>query len=559
MLEKKNIRIWLTIAKKEFRIFTFRFQKNRKRFLIFIIGFLIFWGIYFGPIVLNSIIPSIFKVFGSEYIRDYFLNILGSFFFIIFLVNFLVPIYDFNRKAEIDMREIYLSSPIKIRDVVMADFLWRIPFYLMIVLIVGPFFISILGLIKEIQIIDFFFIYLNLFLLLIFSLLLGMIIMNIIKYNAFRIYKLQRNRVYFIYTFTLLIKIIVYSLQFLVLFLSVSQDYKIYLNFLPPFWYSNIIAYVIDPTFLTISETILWITIILSVLLPIITLFIYYKSVNSSIISENTYQNSKSKFLTYNNQIFKIFSKLILNKWKILVITQLKEFFREKENIAKLFFTVAILILSGIVFFFSYPNLIQFLEDSPFNETIEITINFDQYKFLVIFLITWTGSFFYSIFNSTSSFLDSKELIFHFRKSPRGLKSLIISYIYSQFLIILIVDILITCLISLIFLFDILLILFLFLLILSNNITLLFLGVGLQCYNPLFKYEKKIVFINTYYIIILQLICLFISLNIILYFLPNSAINLDLLELIFLLHQILLIFPTIFLLFFGLRKINRFY
>ena len=96
MLEKKNIRIWLTIAKKEFRVFTFRFKKNRKRFFIFIIGFLIFWGIYFGPILLNSIIPSIFKVFGSVYISDYFLNILGSFFFIIFLVNFLVPIYQYS-------------------------------------------------------------------------------------------------------------------------------------------------------------------------------------------------------------------------------------------------------------------------------------------------------------------------------------------------------------------------------------------------------------------------------------------------------------------------------
>ncbi|MBY9006122.1 MAG: hypothetical protein KGD63_05145 [Candidatus Lokiarchaeota archaeon] len=557
MLEKKNIRIWLAIAKKEFRIFTYRFQRNRKKIFIFICILITFWGFYLGPIILNSIIPSIFKSLGAVYIKDYIIDLLGYFFFIIFLINFLVPIYDFYRRSEIDLKETYLSSPIKIKDVIMADLLWRIPFYGMMVLFLGPFFISIIGLVKEIQIIEYIVLYSCLFSLFIFSLVLGMIVINMIKYNAFKIYKLQRNSIYFIYLITFLIVLMLYILQFLVIYLTTSSDFKSYLILLPSFWFSNIIAYMIDPTIPILSETTIWISICLSISIPIITLFLYYRSVNNSIITENLTQNFNSKSFNNNNKIYSIFRSLIVKKWKILVLVQLKEYLREKENIAKLFFTLAIIILSGVAFLFSYPDLKKYLESSPFDEFITITINFNQYKFLAVFLISWTGSFFYCILNATYPFLDSKEIIFYHRKSRRGFRSLIISYIYAQILILIFIDILITIIISLIFLLDVFLILILFIFFLSNNIILLFLGIGLQCYNPLFKYEKKIIFINVYYIIIIQLISIFTSINLILLFLPNSSVNLDLLNVILFSNLFVLIIPMIILLFFGLKKINK--
>ena len=147
MINKHNIRIWIAIATKEFRVFTYRFQKHRKNIIIILSIFIMFWGFYLGPIILNSIIPNLFRNIVASYAKEYLLDLFGYFFFIIFLINILVPIYDFYRRTDIDLKETYLSSPIDIRDVIMGDFLWRIPFYGIIVLLLGPFFISILSLI----------------------------------------------------------------------------------------------------------------------------------------------------------------------------------------------------------------------------------------------------------------------------------------------------------------------------------------------------------------------------------------------------------------------------
>ena len=557
MLNRKNIKIWIAIAKKEFRIFTYRFQGKRKSLLIIIFIAVTFWGTYLGPIFLNAIIPPVFQAIGKIYAKQYFLNLIGYFFFIIFLVSFLIPIYDFYRKSEIDQKDTYLSSPIKLNDVVMAEFLWRIPFYIMMVLVLGPLFVSLLSLVKDIYIIEYLILYFCLFSLFIFSLLLGLIVINIIKYNAFKIRKIQKNYTYFMYFISFLIILILYIFQFVIIYLTNSEGNTHYLLLLPSFWFSNIIAYVVDPSSIPFFE--ISISICLSILIPLLVLSLYYKSVSTSFILEDNNESNISNSIKPNNKIYKIIEKLTVRKWKSLVIIQSKEYLRDKENIAKIFFTIATIILTGIALFFSYPDLRRYLEDSPFSDFITITINFNQYKMLVIILISWTGSFFYVNLNATYPFLNTKDIIFYHRKSPKGLKSLIISYTYSQILILLFIDIIITLVISLLFLLDLLLILFLFLFFLFSNIILLLLGIGLQCYKPLFKYEKKIVFVNVYYIILIQLISLFTVVNILLLTLPKSYIHLDLLNMIFLFNSLILILPVLVLLFFGLNKIKRLY
>ena len=557
MLNKKNIKIWIAIAKKEFRINTYRFRGKRKLILILIFGTLSFWGFYLGPIFLNAIIPEILKAIGPNYVKQYFLDLIGYFFFILFIYNFLVPIYDFYRKPDIDIKETYLSSPIKINDVVMAEFLWRIPFYIIVVLILGPLLVILLNIVKDVQIIDYFILYFYLFLLFVFSLLLGLIVISIIKYNAFKIRKIQKNAIYFIFFLTFIVILIVYILQFLVIQFASTDEYNVFLILIPSYWFSNIVAYVVDPSSLTFSE--ISISIILSITIPILVLYLYYRSVNNSFISEKKYNNNFSESTKSNTMIYKVIDKLTVKKWKSLVMVQSKEYLRDKENIAKILFTLSMIILTGFALFFSFPDLKRSLEDSPFSEFIQITINSNQYKILVIILLSWTGSFFYVILNATYPFLNTKDIIFYYRKSPRGFKSLIISYIYSQILILLFIDIIITLIFSLLFFLDILLILLLFLYFLFNNIILLLLGIGLQCYNPLFKDEKKIVFINVYYILIIQMISLFIVVNLLLFYLSKSDIHFNLIVLIFLSNLLILIIPMFILLFFGIKRIKKLY
>jgi len=159
MITKRNIKIWWAISKKEFRIFTYRFKKNRKNILILLTIILILWGFYLGPNIIGSIFPQIFYDYAQTY-KSRYSDFLGFLFTICFLINLLVPIYDSYRRSEVDLKELCLSAPVKLNDIFFADFLWRIPFYVLVVLLLGPLIAGTINLITPLNILEILLLYL---------------------------------------------------------------------------------------------------------------------------------------------------------------------------------------------------------------------------------------------------------------------------------------------------------------------------------------------------------------------------------------------------------------
>ena len=89
--------IWKTIAKKEIRLATYRFRKNRILFFLYLYFILAFWGLYFGPNLLNIFLPEFLSYYGYLYL-DQVVLYFEYFFFLIFLSNIMIPLYNLYHK-----------------------------------------------------------------------------------------------------------------------------------------------------------------------------------------------------------------------------------------------------------------------------------------------------------------------------------------------------------------------------------------------------------------------------------------------------------------------------
>jgi hypothetical protein len=279
---------------------------------------------------------------------------------------------------------------------------------------------------------------------------------------------------------------------------------------------------------------------------------IYYKKLDK--IVEMDKFNTKSE-RGKNPVFFSIIEKLSIRKWKSLVLTQTKEFVRDKENLVKLIFSAATIFISGVVLLLSYDQIktLYIFEEAGLTD-----IDIMDLKFLAIPLLSWLGSFLIAVLNAVYSFLKSKDLILYYRKSPRGVKALLFSYFYSQIQLIFLIDFVVTIAISLLYMFNIIQIIYFFTMFFFYGVMSVGLEIGFQCLNPLFKYKTKVVLMNIYYILFVQIISFFIILMILIPIIPNESAHFEILTQIFLLHLILMyctFMPIILIL--GYRKLKK--
>ncbi|TFF87349.1 MAG: hypothetical protein EU550_03400, partial [Promethearchaeota archaeon] len=320
-MKSDSLKVWVTVARKEFRIFTYRFRRNRLLLLIVFSFISVFWGFYLGPLIFEAILPEIFEVWASR-AKNRIGDLFGYFFALLFLINMFVPIYDSYRSKKINIREIEISTPVKMKDVIFADFLWKVPFNFWVVLLIGPIFVSLLDLIKRMSLLNYIFVYVSLFGLLTFSLLIGTIIVNLIERNLLE--KNERKANYYIFFITFMVLLLIYVFQFFIDFFTTNPDLKLILNIFPSFWYSNIILYNVDTTLLIFAEINLLISIFLAIFFPFLLLIFYYRKLGKIISLEVTLEKDQKFFNLF--RVEKILNIIIPEKWSFFVLIQLKEF-----------------------------------------------------------------------------------------------------------------------------------------------------------------------------------------------------------------------------------------
>ena len=461
-------------------------------------------------------------------------------------MNILLPLYNLYNKKGSRIKGIVLASPIKPKEIFFGMFIWKWPLYILFVLFIGPIFTSLLNQIGNLNIFHYSVIYLCVFGLVVFSQLIGYIISNLIDYKINKSKKAQSSRKIRILTISLIFIIFYFSIRFLSTLFFSSSDLKNWLNFFPSYWYSYIIMYIIDPSIVSFIFFNIWIITFLAIFIPILIFFVAYKKSDAFYIITSSGDFSDLK--TGKDKKFFIFlRKITLKKWKVLVQTHFKEFFRNEEYILKFFYAIVLNIIFGIVLAIS-------LGEFNWGLSSEVQI----YKLLEIMIVSWIGSLLFGSMSGLYIFIESKNLLNVYKKSLRETKSLIFSILYFLVYLIIFIDLISVTLFTFIFQLDILLILIFIVTYFLVNLTIVLEMIGIQSLKPVFKDRKSMIMMNVYILIILQLFSLLLTFIIFIPYAPNDMDPILALLYIFIIHFGITSGIATVLFFLGIRKISKF-
>ena len=506
--------LWKTIVKHEIRLKTYRYRKNRTSFLIIIYAIFVYWGFYLGPNLFDIIISNIAQEIPSEFVFV-FVKFIEYFFTSFFLIILIYPLYNLYRKAEIGHSEILLASPIKPGDIFLGEFLGKLIFYFLLILGFGPVIISLLNQIRVLNFLQYIIIYSSLFMLLAFSFLIGLIIANLLEHKMTKSAIAKDLGKSFLLLLSIIVIALFYILRFFFDIILSNPKYKIWLMLYPSFWYSNIILFGIDPSLNLLNSFSNYLFVItnisLGIIIPSLLLYISYKKADSFYTLEGHTENEV--FISKKEgRYYKFIRKITPQKWRGLIITQFKQFLRKKENLFKMIYILALISVIGVTIIFSLENPVLARYD---------IIN---RKLLGIIIVSWIGGLLFGVLMGLHIFIDSKQLLFQYKSTPRGVKALVYSYIYEIIYLILILDIILTFFFTLLFQLELIYSLIFFITFWLYCFVIQLQAIGVQCFNPLFKERGKQAYLISYFVIFLQVVSFFLALLI---FIPFASVTLN--------------------------------
>jgi len=554
MKKRYFMSLWKIILKNEIRQKTYLFRKNRKLFFILIFGIFLFWAIYLGPILFDIMIPDLLKEF--SYMLVPILSTLVEYtFMVLFLLYIMYPIFMLYRKSEIGHKDIILSSPVKPSDIFIGEFLGQFPFYFLFILGMGPLINSILlQLNPNLTIFHHFILYIIIFTLLIFGLLVGTIIANWLE-NKMETKNKSKNLSYsLLVLISFLLIASFYFFHFLFDFIEDNPEFKNWIIVYPSYWYSNIVLYIIDPILVETYFLNIWASTGLAIIIPLLIFYISSKKANFFYDIEHQISFG-SLTIKQEKRYYQFLRRITPHRYGSLIITQFKEFFRKKENIPKLIYIGAFSALLGLFVFFSLDK--PLLDYGGFWIISPYILRIFYFEYLLVMVLSWMGGLIFGIFLGIYVLMGSKNLIFLYRKSLRGIKTLIYSFFFMVLYLILFLDIVLTIFFSILFPLDLSSALTFFFLYPLNSLIILMQGIGFQCIKPLFEERGKNVYFNIYVIMLLQVISLLLASFIIMPIIPNPYDHSLGLIYILLINLGISFGIAVLLLYLGIRKLNR--
>lgn len=132
---------WLVVARNEYRILTSSVRKVRRYFLYLVTGLLAIYVLFIAPAAVGLFIDDFLVFIVSVAAVPTVQIILFMFFF--YLILF--PISDTLREVKTDQLEIFLAAPVKPSDVLLGEFLGKMPFYSIAITIITSTFIALLN------------------------------------------------------------------------------------------------------------------------------------------------------------------------------------------------------------------------------------------------------------------------------------------------------------------------------------------------------------------------------------------------------------------------------
>jgi len=422
--KKKNL--WRVIAKNEIRVRTSSFRNHRKAVFIIVYALLFSWALIIAPLIFDMFMPTL-AVNYSAIFKPVVAILIETLMMTFFLILVMYPLNNIYREMEVGFKESILATPVKSKDIFLGEFLGKSPIYSMMILILAPIIVSMVNPIIDLTIVQYIVIYGCVFGMVYFANLVGSIIASWFEHKISKSEKARDLGKALIWIFTIAMVAMMYAILFFLNELMANPGLKNWLAFYPSLWFSNVILYSIDPILLNTFILNIWINLLLVIVVPLTILYISYKKADSFYTLEGGIEKSNITVIEHENFFYKIIRKVVGRKWEGLIVMQLKRFLRMKVNYAKLAYIVGLL---GFLTWFIGGN----------------TEDIFRLSFGMPILIAIGGAV-GSIIIGHLAFVDSKDIIWVYKRSPRGIKGLVYSYLFAMFIL----NIFIAAIISIIF------------------------------------------------------------------------------------------------------------
>ena len=533
MLEKH---LWRKIAKNEIILRTSRFRGHRRVFFVALYSILSVWAFVLAPMLFDLFMPQLAE---AEALSGIFVPMIGtiieSLMMMFFLVVMMYPLNVVYRKSEIGFKETLLASPVTEGDVFLGEFLGKMPVYSAAVLIVAPIIIGLANPIVNFNYIHYLVIYGCVFGLVFFANLVGTILASWIEHKISQNEKARDLGKALAMVLTIVMIVIMYGLMYFLQFLMEHPELRNWLNFYPSLWYSNVIQYFLDPALLDAYILDIWTSALLAIGIPLLVLHVSYKKASFFYTLEAGIETSGS--IIENERLFyKLVRKMTGRRWGGIVVVQFKGFLRKKANLARLAYLIGIIGFFGWFMSFNLDDM----ESTLFMTNIIIAM----------------GGMIFSIMIGHLIFIDSKDILWVYKRSPRGVNGLIYSYIITTFILIVMFAIPLTIFFAYIMNFDIGTWIYLFISFTFYSLISLCQSIAIQCFSPAFEEKGKNMQGNLMISMVLQNIPLFAAIFMLIGSLFTVAREL---EWLFMTGTIFLVNSAISIpmLYFGLKKLDK--
>ncbi|MHA2008012.1 MAG: hypothetical protein ACXABO_12130 [Promethearchaeota archaeon] len=530
----QNRGLWKIIARNEIRIRTSKFRNNRKLFFIALYSLLVLWAVIIAPFLFDMFMPTLAEQF-SDVFKPVVTMIIESIMAMLFLILVMYPLNNVYKENEGGSKETLLSTPVKANDIFLGEFLGKSPIYSMVILVVAPIIVGLINPIINLTLIQYIAVYCSVFGHVYFANLIGSIIASWFEHKISKNEKARDLGKALIWVFTIVLVVIMYAVMFFLNYLLEHPELKNWLAFYPSLWFSNIILYSIDPVLLNTFILNIWISILLAVGIPIVTLYISYKKAESFYVLDGGIDKSSITIIEHENLFYRLVRKVSGRKWGGLIVMQLKRFFRKKANIARVAYVV------GLLGFMSW--FISRMDDDAFGVVFSSTI-----------LIAIGGGI-GSIIVGHLAFVDSKDLIWVYKRSPRGIKAIVYSYLLMMLIFNIFLATFITIMVNLFSNIDLLNSVIFFVEFLLFAQISMCQAMGLQSISPAFGEKDSTMKGNAMISMLLLQPLMFLPIGLLIFVGPSSIgmMRLTMQAPIFL-YNIGVSLP---LLYFGMKKLNK--
>ncbi len=530
----KKKSLWKIIAKNEIRLRTSSFRNHRKLFFIILYSLLFLWAFIISPFLFDLFMPTLAMQFSSVF-KLVVAIIIESLMMMLFLILVMYPLNNVYKENEVGSKETLLATPVKANDIFLGEFLGKSPIYTMAVLILAPIVVGMINPIIDLTFIQYIVIYGSVFGLVYFANLVGSIIASWLEHKISKNEKARDLGKALIWVFTIVLVVIMYAAMFFLNYLLEHPELKNWLAFYPSLWFSNIILYFIDPILLNTFLLNIWISVLLAVVVPIITLYVSFKKAESFYTFEGGIEKGNVTIIKHENPFYELVRKISGRKWGNLIVLQLKRFLRKKANIARVAYVV------GLLGFMSW-----------------FITSMDKDTFMTVFsstLLIAIGGGIGSIIVGHLAFVDSKDLIWVYKRSPRGIKAIVYSYLLMMLIFNIFLAIFVTTMLTLFSNIDLLNIVIFFVEFLLFSQISMCQAMGLQCFSPAFGEKDSSMKGNMMISMLLLQPLMFLPIGLVIFFKPHSI---ELMRLV--LQGPMFLYNTAVslpLLYVGMKKLNK--